>query len=548
MAYNKRREDVETIVVDNFAGAMTLFLNGNLNSGRSWEQSCSGQNPFIKPGQLTWCEPPVLIDSASSVITDLIMDGKERVENGVLFVYAIGHTGRVYKIQVNDPTTFNPDYDNPVLLATLTVNSPTFTKGGFIDFYGTTEKIYIGHDKGLTTINFDGSGEAAVGDATAGHWTQNVPRPLKQFVGNLYVGNGSNIAEIGAAAIVNTYTKLLPGFPTNSETRDIDVSSDGTYLETVVSTLPLYDLTSTAQQTSSTASATSYIFKWNGSDTGYTSFSTFPSYALSANIMFQNYQYTFGTDQFGSAVYAPTEKIISIPEAPAALPNAVFSTGNLLALMTPLHFAGVLQAYMLMWGSSDFEVGHPLGFWSPFFLAANAPETDIITLPCVIPVSNTGYGASSNNYPSNLFGKSKIYFSTLETSAAPTTKYRFYKWSIETSALQAPTGNALFQGLYQTQTQLFSKKIEIKEIRIYGEPWPANMSFQIDLQGSGNTPISGASRTFTTGSNVAIGSDYIWYNPVCAPTYALGLVITNLGTANYTINKVEIDYSSHGGR
>lgn len=543
----KKRDDITTLMVDNFGGAMTWFLNGNINSGRSWEQVCSGQNPFVKPGQLTWCENPVLIDPTGSVITDLIMDGKERVESGVLFVYAIGHTGRLYKIQVNDPTTYNPDYDNPVLLATLTINTPTFTKGGFIEFYGTTEKIYIGHDKGLTTINFDGTGEAAVGDSGAGHWTQNVPRPLRQFVGSLYIGNGSNIAEVGTTAIVNTYTKLSPGFPTNSETRDIDVSSDGTYLETVVSTLPLYDLTATAPPTSSTASATSYIFKWNGSDTGYTSFSTFPSYALSANIMFQNYQYTFGTDQFGSAIYAPTEKIISIPEAPAALPNAVFSTGNILSIMTPLRFAGVMQAYMLMWGSSDFEIGHPLGFWSPFFIFATQPETDIITLPSVIPVSNTGYGASSNNYVNGLFGKSKVYFSTLETSAAPTTKYRFYKWSIETSTLSAPAGNALSLGYYQTQTQLFSKKIQIKEVRIYGEPWVANMSFQIDLMGSNNLPIPGSTRTFTTGTNITVGDDFIWYNPESAPTYAVGLAITNLGTANYTINKVEIDYS-HGGK
>lgn len=526
---------------------MTWFLNGNINSGRSWEQVCSGQNPFIKPGQLTWCENPVLIDPTSSVITDLIMDGKERVENGILYVYAIGHTGRLYKIQVNDPTTYNPDYDHPVLLTTLTINTPTFTKGGSLVFYGTTSNIYIGHDKGVTSINFDGTGEAAVGDANAGHWVQSVPRPIKEFVGKLYVGNGPNLAEIDSTLTVTTYTKFSPGFPSNSETRDIDTSYDGTYLETVVSTLALYDLTSTAPPTSSTASATSYIFKWNGTDTGYTAFSTFPSYALSANIMFQEYQYTFGTDQFGSAIYAPTEKIISIPEAPAVLPNAVISTGNILAIMTPLRFAGVLQAYMLMWGSSDFEVGHPLGFWSPFFFEAVPPETDVVTLPCVIPVSNTGYGSSSNNYTNGLFGKSKIYFSTLETSATPTTKYRFYRWSIETSTLSAPAGDALSFGYYQTQTQLFSKKVQIKEIRIYGEPWPAGMSFQIDLMGSGNTPIAGCSRTFTTGSNVDIGTDYIWYNPESAPTYAVGLAITNLGTANYTINKVEIDWS-HGGK
>jgi hypothetical protein len=98
----------KTLVVDNFSGSMTIRLNGDINSGHSWEQTCSGQNPFLKPGQLTWCRNAVQIDSAGSVITDLIVMAKERVESGILYVYAVGHTGRVYKIQVNDPTTYNP--------------------------------------------------------------------------------------------------------------------------------------------------------------------------------------------------------------------------------------------------------------------------------------------------------------------------------------------------------------------------------------------------------------------------------------------------------
>lgn len=538
------KDEIKTLLIDNFRGAMTIFLNGDINSGRSYEQTCSGQNPFLKPGQLTWSANPVQIDSAGAVITDLIMAGKERTESGILYVYAIGHTGKLYKIQVNDPTTYNADYDNPVLLATISINTPTFTRGGFIDFYGATEKIYIGHDKGLTSINFDGTGEAFVG--ILGSWTQNVPRPLKQFIGKLYAGNGSNIAEIDTTATVTNYTRLSPGFPTNSQVRDIDVSTDGTYLETVVSSLPLFDITSTTQETVSTANATSYIFKWNGSDIGYTAFTTFPSFALSANTAFQNYQYTFGTDQFGSAIYAPTEKIITVPEAPAPLPNAVASTGNLLMLMTPLRFAGVLQSYLLMWGSNDFENGHPLGFWSPMFTAAALPETDILRVPLMMSVSNTGFGASSNNYTSGVFGTSKLYFSQLETSVTPTTKYRFYKWSINTSALQSPPSDALAFGLYQTQTQLFSKKVKISEVRIYGEPWVSNVSFQIDLIGSSGTAMSGGTKIFTSGTTLTVGNDFASYTPACAPTYAIGLSITNLGTANSVINKVEIDYSSGG--
>lgn len=555
---SQEQEAVKTLVIDNFRGPMTMYLHGDINSGHSYEQTSSGQNPFLKPGQLTWCANPVQIDSDGLVVTDLIMDGKERVENGILYVYAIGSTGRLYKIQVNDPTTYNPDYDNPVLLTTLTVNSPTFKYGGSIDFFGMPEKIYIGHDVGATSVNFNGTGEAFVG--VPGSWTQNVPRPIQQFVGKMYFGNGSNLAEVDSTLLVTTYAKFSPGFPTNTQVRDIDVSVDGNYLETVVSTLPLFDITSPTQETTSTASANSFIFKWNGTDTGYTSFTTFPSFALSSNILFQDYQYTFGTDQFGSAIYAPTEKIITVAEAPAPLPNAVASTGNLLMVMTPLYYASVLQSYMLMWGSNDFEQGHPYGFWSPMFMSATAPETDIVRVPYMQPVSNTGFGASSNNYINNVFGTSKVYFSQLETSSS-TTKYRLYKWSINTSALQSPPSDALNLGFYQTQTQLFSKKVQVKEVRIYSEGWSSGNSFQLDLLGSapsvdsnGNpSPIANGSYTFTAGAQIGaggttmtIGDDFAWWNPQCAPTYALGIGITNLGETNYVINKIEIDYAAGG--
>lgn len=533
--------------IDNFRGEMTLFKNGNINSGKSYEQVCSGQNPFPKPSQLTWSENATQIDPTGAVITDLIVAGKERVESGTLFVYAIGHTGRLYKIQVNDPAGFNPDYDNPVLLATLTINSPTFTRGGSIEFFGAADKIYIGSDIGITTINFNGSNETFVGSLVS--WTQTVPRPMKQFVGKLYIGNGNNLTEIDSTETITTYTKLSPGFPTNTQVRDIDISPDGNYLETVVSRLPLYDITSGTQETTSTSNSESYIFKWNGTDTGYTAFSTFPTFALSANTLFQNYQYTFGTDQFGMALFNPNEKIISIPEGPSPLPNAVSSTGNLLLWMMPIYFGGVLEVDLFAWGSNDFEVGHPYGYWSLFFLNATAPETDIVRVPYMMPVSNLGLGASSNGYTGNVFGRAKIYFSTLETSSS-TTKYRFYKWRVNTST-QVSNTNALTEGLYQTQAQLFSKKVTMTEVRIYAEPWISGNSFLIDMIGSDGNPITDASKTFTAGTNegdgvLQIGKDFAWYGPTSAPTFVIGLRITNLGTTNYTISKVEIDYDPSG--
>ena len=534
----------ETLVIDNFRGSMTYFQFGDINSGGSYAQNSAGQNPFIKPGQLTWNNAPVQIDSAGAVITDMILCGKERVESGVLYVYAVGHTGRVYKIQVNDPTGYNPDYDTPVLLTTLVSGTPTFKYGAFIDFYGATEKIYIGHDKGVTSITFAGGSETVVGLLAS--WVQNVPRQIKQFLGKMYVGNGSNIAEIDSTLTVTSYTKLSPGFPSNTQVRDLDMTPDGTYLQIVVSRLALPDITSTTQDTTRNSNSESYIFSWNGTDTGYTSFKTFPSFSLTANTLFQNYQYTFGYDQFGLAVYAPVEKVLWVAESESPLPNAILSIGNMVMFATPLSYDGFMEADFLAWGSTDFEVGqNPLGYWDLLFINAKAPETDIIRTPFIMPISNAGIGASSNGYANNQFGTSKIYFSTLETSSGPTTAYRFYKWNINTNQT-IPDGEVIIDAVYQTQVQMFSKKISISEVRIYGEPWVAGNEFLIDLIGSNGLPITGGSYTFTAGGTLTIGDDFAWYGPDMAPTYALGVIITNKGTVNNTINKIEIDWGQAG--
>lgn len=534
---------MRTLTIDNFKGSMTYFADGDINSGLVYAQNSAGWNPFLLPGNLTWNNAPVQIDSGASVITDLILAGKERVESGILYVYAIGHTGRVYKIQVNDPTTYNANYDNPVLLTTLTSGSPTFTRGAFIDFYGATEKIYIGHDKGVTSIEFTGASETAVGLLAS--WTQNVPRPIKQFLGKMYVGNGSNVAEIDTTLTVTDYTKLDPGFPDNTQVRDMDLTPDGNYMQIVVSRLALPDQTLTTQGVSGVANGESYIFSWNGTDTGYTSFHTFPNFSLTANTLFQNYQYTFGYDQFGLALFAPTEKVLWVTEGVSPPPNAIMSIGNMVLFPVPLSYGGVMEMDLIAWGSVDFEIGqNPLGYYDLMFLNATEPETDILRAPFLMPISNAGIGSSFNGYADNLFGSSKIYFSTLEGSST-TTAYRLYKWSLNTVQL-IPSGDIIVDAVYQTQSQMFSKKQKIKEVRIYGQPWVAGNEFQIDLIGSAGTAIAGSTKVFTAGTNLTVGDDYAWYTPDCAPTYMVGLSITNLGLVNHVINKVEIDVTDGG--
>src|SRR3990167_514563 len=536
----KNDNPIKTLVIDNFRGSIVPRINGDINNGYSYWLDVFAYDVFSKPGNLTWHEAPIQIDAAGTVITDLIMAGKIRMESGTLYVYAIGHLGRLYKIQVNDTATSNPDYDIPVLLTTITSGTPTFTRGGFIDFFGSTEQIYIGHDKGVTRINFDGTGETVVG--VAGSWTATVPRPLQQFGASLYAGNGTNLTEIIGAGTVATYSKLSPAFPIGTQVRDIDVSPDGTYLQAVVSELLLPDITVTTQDTTPIAASKSFIFKWNGTDNGYTSFNTFPSFSLTANTLFGDNQYTFGYDQFGAAVYAPTEKKYTLQELQSTMPNAIASTGNMVMWMAPLYYDGFMETDFLIAGTQDFEVGP--GFWDLFAQFGTDTETDIILTPFMMPVSNFGFGASSNGYTNNIFGASKIYFSTFETSST-TSDFKLFKWQMPSSP-SVPASTPLLGAIYQTQNQLFSKKVQVKEIRVYAEPWVTNNSFRIDLIGSSGAVITNGSQTLTAGTSLTVGDDFAWYNPATAPTYSLGFWIENLGTANFTINKIEFDYVEGG--
>lgn len=529
---------METLVIDNFQGRLTRYADGDINSGYAKYTTTFGNDPFTAPGNLTWFETASRIDPNEAVITDLIMAARPRLESGITYVYAVGHTGRLYKIQVNDPTTYNPNYDTATLLTTLTSGTPTFKYGSSMQFYGSTEKIFIGHDKGVTKVNFDGTGETFVG--VAGSYTASTPRPSVNFVGKLYFGNGTNLVEIDSTELVVTYAKLSPAFPAGTQVRDIDVSPDGTYVQIVVSRVTQGDMTITTQDTSSLSSADSYFLLWNGIDASYTSYNPYNAYSLNANATFGPYSYTFGYDLGGAAIYSGGQKTISLPNSLSPNFAATFSTGNLVGFGAPENDSSVLKSTILAYGGYDREI--PEGLFRFLRASSTGTQTDVIQMPVCLVVSNLFYGSSSAGYTNNQVGAAKIYFSTLETSAAPTTAYKLYKFTTVPTGL----GSAL-AGVYETQTQLFSKKIKVSEVRLYTEPLVANNSFTVALIGSNGGVISGSSKTFTVGTSPTVsGDDRVQYTPEINPTYAVGLRVTNAGTANWTLTKAEIDYTSGG--
>ena len=531
------------LTITNFQGRLTRYNDGDINSGFAKYTTTFGNDPFTSPGNLTWFEQPTRIDSGGTIITDLIMASKTRLESGITYVYAIGHLGRLYKIQVNDPTTYNPNYDNPVLLAILTSNSPTFTRGASINFFGTSEQIYIGHDVGMTRINFDGTSESFVG--VAGSWIATVPRPAIQFAQYLYVGNGNNLAQILAGGTVGSYAVLTPAFFSGTYTRDLDVSPDGNYLQATVSRINSPDLTSATQDTNSLSSADSYTFLWDGVVGGdnsgiSTARTTYNSYSINSNLSFGDFSYTMGYDLASTAIYSRNQKIVTLNNSLSPNFQALFSTGNMLGFASPEQDASLLKGTLMLYGQYDSEI--PAGLFRFFRQSAASPETNIIQIPYCGIVSNLFYGSSATGYTGNVVGSAKVYFSTLETSITPTTDYKLYKFTT------VPTGlGTSMAGVYETQTQLFSKKVKVGQIRIYLEPLVANNAFTFELIGSNGGVISGSSKTFTAGTAPdTVGNDMCSYSPQCAPTYAIGVRITNVGSVNNLINKVEIDFTQAG--
>lgn len=534
-----------TKIIDNFNGRLTRDNIGEMDSSLAKYPTTFGNDPFSNIGNLTWLEAPIQIDPNGTVITDLIVAARTRLESGITYVYAVGHTGRFYKIQVNNPSTYNPNYDNPVLLATLSINSPTFKYGASIQFYGATEKVYIGHDKGVTSINYTGTGEAFVG--VLGSWTQNVPRPSINFQGTTYWGNGNNLAAIDSTATVTTYTKLSPSFPVGTYVRDLDISVDGNYAQIIVSRLNSPDLTVATQDTNSLSSLDSYKFLWNGSDASYSSFNSFNAYSINSNITFGPHSFTMGYDLGGAAIYEGGSKILSLPNSISPNFGAMFSTGNLMGFGSPETNSGVLKGSIMVYGQYDNEV--PKGLFRLLRMAATSPETDIVQIPVCLIVSNLFYGSSSAGYSGNQVGSAKIYFSTLETSGAPTTKYRFYKFTT------VPTGlGTSISGVYETQQQtsfrlfrsVLKKKFKAAEVRLYCAPLVSGNSFKIDLIGNDGNPLSGGSKTFTVGTNCLIGDDVVQFNPATNAVHSLGVRITNLGTTNWVGEKLEIDVDETG--
>ncbi len=536
----------QTIVINNFQGRLTRILNGDMNSGFAKFDSSFGYDPFTKPMNLTWLNQPT--DIAGSVITDAVLAEKTlSPATNEEQVYAIGNSSRLYKI---DPTqsgsTNTPLFDSPSLIGVLNngvTSIATFNYGADIDYY--LSKLWITSDSYLIQADLAGS---VTGFSSVTGMTYH---PEVQYQGSLFIGNGVNLQEVDATGIVINGAVLNPGLPTGMNITDLDVTPQGEYMIITASYLAPQDLTTSTARGQPYA-VDAYTFYWNGVDETITAYMTLPSFPVTSLNTFLDKNYYFNQDAFGAAIYEGNQKLLTLPKNVASMPHAATPNGTFLTWLSPEmtgnNSSGAVagtQTFTSLYYFGQLDGENPMGLWR---LLRQSPNPNTSTdssfhAPLNMMVNN------SSTYKRFVAGYGKHYLSVWEiNTGSGTNAYHFYRFLLQ-NADSANSSPVL--GVYETQTQLFSKKMGISQIRVYCEPTATSNGFQIDLIGSDGNPITDGTFTysFAAGSDETAlqgALDRINFNPNCDTFYAMGVRITNTGTKNMTIKKVELDISPEG--
>lgn len=536
----QQKDELKTIVIENFGGQLTRVVNGKLDSGLAKYLTTYGNDPFTSPRVLKFMEPPV--DITGATITDLVVAGC--FDSNTNLIFLLGNTGRIYSVQ---PTTSgNALYDHVILITTLTVDTPTFNGAPSIISDG-IGGLYIGHDKGVTYVSNTGANETFIG--ILANWIGgNQIRSTVPFAGYQYYVNGSNITGLTLNAtgstvnnVNNPYAVLNPGFPNGTFINDLSVSTDGTRLVMLVSSSVGQSIGTTAYDnwrlSGGQGNIGALIAYWNGIDTGYTAYYDIGAFKPTKYFTLNGNEYCMGQGLNGVEFKNPLNTIATLPYVYSPRVNAMNSNGNMLMFATSEFSGGALNASLFQFGQYDEDYPSQ-ALYRNFRIPSSLTGGDVIRVPFMLPVSTfqlTGASATSAN---NVQSYARIYFSDIEYNGS-TTKYHLYSFN----TFPQGTGTS-GSGVYETQTQIFGEKMKVTEARIYHESGVSGQSYQIDLINSDGSVLNGGTATFTEGSNMDAFRDL--YNPAGVGTYAIGVRITNFGTVTPSIHKIELDYEPFG--
>lgn len=543
-------QEVKTIEITNFGGRLTRVLNGAMNSGFAKFASSWGYDPFSKPGNLTW-------NYATSSIAGIQHMPLAGIKTQDPFFYLLDNTGLFYWMKNSSASyvigpgnvTFNP-LDDAVVSVLGTVPDSYNYGGSMENFAG---NVYVTGDSSIATVMGLPSPTFNSVVGTTGSVVSGIPHPLQEFVGKLYYGNGNNIGEI-SSGIVTTGSKLSPALPTGMVITDLDVTPEGDYLLITASfASPPYlgpvDASFAGTGNFQNYSAQSTVFYWNGTDTGYTSFRSLPSFPATALSTFLDKQYTVMQDTFGMALMEGNQKLLTlpnnlVPEANALTPNGTFvtwvspeGTGPVNAAQT--RYSSVF-ASLYYYGRLDEE--NPNGLYRMDRISPISGAYTIQYAPFNAVINNFSF------YGDAVWGFGKHFIGTQD---AKPTNYssvvgRLHRFTLNPTANTTPTN-----GVYETQTELFSKRIALQEVRVYCEPTVAGNAFQLDIIGGDGNPVAGGTFTYTFGDILdpqtnSQSVERINFSPSLKTLFACAIRFTNLGSVNMTVRKIEVDYSQEG--
>lgn len=530
---------------------MTRNNIGNINSGLAFFDTSWGYNPFFNPGSLTWFKSP----GVSGVNNGLSLSSATRVEAGVVASYTITSTGHLFRLQGEGSSGSD--------LRTLTDNGETYTYGADIMFFG-LNTLMVSHDKGVTKVIIDASGNyvsnAPLGAWDATHFTQiTTRRSMALFLGKLYITNSdpsvtyaNNIAEVDSTLTIN-YARLTPSLPSGSFIRDIDVSSDLTYLLISSSYIPS-ELLAPVNDGANAGAGGSTLSQWNGIDAGVTTGNSLPSFGITALEGSNGKDTMFMYDPFGAALYEGGTKKLTLRNQKSPMAGATATAGNFVTWVSPDFYwnddtqAGAIYGSLYYYGRLDAD--SPLGLWRMFRISS-AIGGVIYSMP-YNKFSANRYVSVNSGATIQVDTNGTHLFSYIDYSGSGGSTVNNNSYFYISPPDDSPGGwSGAVLGVYQTQVQMFSKRQTVKQVRVYCNPTTTSNGFNLDLIGPDNKKISNGSFSYT----YAAGSDLttlkgplsrIEFNPATLNTYGVGLRITNTGSANMTIDKIEVDIAPSG--
>ena len=526
-----------TLAISNFKGKIVKSTLGDVNSGSVPSFPASyGYNPIWTPFDSSLSFLPAPTSIGGTTLTEPIVKFQTQMlaSAGDGYAFGLGMSGGMYSIQATNVAGSPNDVDTITKFTNGLGENSYFGGGMLFSSISGTQQLYVCTDTNLhATSGFIFPASATWSTITGGGGLSTaMPHPMIEFLGKIYVANGSNVAESTDGATFTTNVKLSPGLPANYWIRDMQVSSDGRYLVMIASN---DNFTDTYNQNKGNTQVwqlpDSIVALWNGTDNGYTSVQFFKGIDLSCIAVTNVTTIILGKDDEGLAMFDLSgNKInifsdVGIAGSATYSPSSVFVAGNKLFFVTQLGNMGLSLC------------SYDITSQSLYNLASISSSAESVKGAVCMPSVHT------NTYLSSDVTFTKLYYSVSYLPVATQANNKLYRLTLENVF-----GVTFQAGQYITQVQKFAKKIKIDAVRVYCEPTTANESFVVRLS-HGTGLISGSSSftyTYAAGTDATQGQGsltLIKFNPEISSTSQLGVRIVNNGTDNVTIHKIEIDYT-----